>query len=84
MSRLSTASTSDAPMPGYWKTNSTMTIPPAIHASSRAVTWIAGTIAFGTAWRQITCRSGKPFKRAIVTYSLSSTSIIEPRMMRLM
>ena len=48
------------------------------------MTWMAGTIAFGTAWRQITCRSGRPFSRAIVTYSLSSTSIIEPRMMRLM
>ena len=64
--------------------SSTITTPPAIHASSSAVTWMAGTIAFGTAWRQITCRSGSPFNRAIVTYSDSSTSTIEPRMMRLM
>src|SRR4051794_7709727 len=84
MSRLPTASTSAAPMPGYWKTDSTTTTPPAIHASCSAVTWIAGTIAFGTAWRQITCLSGRPLSRAIVTYSLSSTSIVEPRMMRLM
>src|SRR5919108_860620 len=84
MSRFWTASTRAAPMPGYWKTNSTTTTPPAIHASWRAATWIAGTIAFGTACLQITCRSGRPFNRAIVTYSLSSTSTIEPRMMRLM
>src|SRR3954454_8240365 len=84
MSRLPTASTRAAPMPGYWKTDSTTTTPPAIHASCSAVTWIAGTIAFGTAWRQITCLSGRPLSRAIVTYSLSSTSIVEPRMMRLM
>src|SRR3954454_16807552 len=84
MSRLATASTRAAPIPGYWKTNSTTTTPPAIHASCRAATWIAGTIAFGTAWRQITCLSGRPLSRAIVTYSLSSTSTIEPRMMRLM
>ena len=31
---------------------------------------MAGTIAFGTAWRQMTVRSGSPFRRAIVTYSL--------------
>ncbi len=48
------------------------------------MTWMAGTIALGTAWRQITVRSGSPFRRAIVTYSDSSTSIIEPRMIRLM
>jgi hypothetical protein len=48
------------------------------------VTWIAGTIAFGTAWRQITTRLGRPFREAIVTYSLSRTSTIDPRMMRLM
>ena len=62
MSGCATASTSAAPMPGYWKTNSTITTPPAIHASCSAVTWMAGTIAFGTAWRQITCRSGRPFE----------------------
>src|SRR5215207_3125714 len=45
---------------------------------------MAGTIAFGTAWRQMTVRLGKPFRVAIVTYSLSSTSTMEPRMMRLM
>src|SRR5919202_550930 len=84
MSRLPTASTSAAPMPGYWKTNSTTTTPPAIHASCSAATWMAGTIAFGTACLQITCLSGSPLSRAIVTYSLSSTSIIEPRMIRLM
>ena len=32
----------------------------------------------------MTVRSGNPFKRAIVTYSDSRTSIVEPRMMRLM
>src|SRR5215213_3863566 len=84
MSRLPTASTSAAPMPGYEKTNSTTTTPPAIHASCSAATWIAGTIAFGTAWRHITVRSDNPFRRAIVTYSDSSTSTIEPRMIRLM
>src|SRR4051795_6259264 len=59
-------------------------MPPAIHASCSAETWMAGTIAFGTAWRQITVRSDSPFNRAIVTYSDSSTSTIEPRMIRLM
>src|SRR5215213_119289 len=84
MSRLPTASTSDAPIPGYENTNSTTTTPPAIQASCSAATWIAGTIAFGTAWRQITVRSDSPFRRAIVTYSDSSTSIMDPRMIRLM
>src|ERR671915_270124 len=84
MSRLATASTSDAPIPGYENTNSTTTTPPAIQASCNAVTWMAGTMALGTAWRQITVRSGSPFRRAIVTYSDSSTSIIDPRMIRLM
>src|SRR5919112_3134165 len=84
MSRLSTAPTSAAPMPGNENTNSTTTTPPAIQASCSAATWIAGTIAFGTAWRQITVRSDNPFRRAIVTYSDSSTSTIEPRMIRLM
>src|SRR5205085_9537057 len=46
--------------------------------------WIAGTIALGTAWRQITVRLGKPFSLAMVTYSDSSTSTIDPRMIRLM
>src|SRR5215216_3963339 len=45
---------------------------------------MAGTIAFGTACRQITVLLGKPLSAAMVTYSLSSTSTIEPRMMRLM
>src|SRR5215218_8500682 len=84
MSRLATPSTSAGPMPGYEKTNSTTTTPPAIQASWSAATWIAGTIAFGTAWRQITVRSDNPFRRAIVTCSDSSTSTIEPRMIRLM
>src|ERR687895_1657078 len=84
MSRLPTASTRAAPIPGYENTNSTTTTPPARYASWSAVTWIAGTIAFGTAWRQITVRRGSPFSVAIVTYSLSSTSTIDPRMMRLM
>src|SRR5919109_1463020 len=84
ISRLSTASMKADPMPGYEKTNSTTTTPPAIQASCSAVTWIAGTIALGTAWRQMTVRSERPLRRAIVTYSDSSTSIIEPRMIRLM
>src|SRR5918992_6268261 len=84
MSRFSTAPTSAAPIPGNEKTNSTTTTPPAIHASCSAATWIAGTIAFGTAWRQITVLSDRPLSRAIVTYSDSSTSIIDPRMIRLM
>src|SRR5215207_10255965 len=84
MSWFATPSTSAGPMPGYENTNSTTTTPPAIHASWSAATWIAGTIAFGTAWRQITVRSDSPFRRAIVTYSDSSTSTIEPRMIRLM
>src|ERR671914_2193361 len=84
MSRLSTASMNAEPMPGYENTNSTTTTPPAIQASCSAVTWIAGTMALGTACRQITVRSGRPFRRAMVTYSDSSTSIIDPRMIRLM
>ena len=38
----------------------------------------------GTAWRQMTVRLDRPFSRAIVTYSDSSTSTIEARMIRLM
>src|SRR6185312_1491346 len=41
---------------------------------------MAGTIALGTAWRQITVRLGRPLSRAMVTYSDSSTSTIEARM----
>src|ERR1700759_155137 len=55
-----------------------------MYANCRADTWSAGTIALGTAWRQMTVRFGRPFNRAIVTYSDSSTSTIDARMMRLM
>src|SRR5215211_4475919 len=84
MSRVETASTSADPIPGYWNTDSTSTTPPTIQARLSAVAWIAGAMALGSAWRQITQRSGSPFSRAIVTYSDSSTSTIEPRRMRLM
>ena len=40
--------------------------------------------ALGSAWRQSTTRSGRPLRRAIITYSLSSTSMVEARRMRVM
>ena len=48
-----------------------------------AITWMVGTMAFGMAWRQRTTRPARPLRRAIMTYSLSSTSMVEARIMRL-
>ena len=62
-----TAFTSVMPIPGYWKTNSTNTTPPASHAICRAVTWRAGTIAFRSAYRVQMTRGLKPFRCAIST-----------------
>ena len=45
-----------------------------------AMTWKVGPSALGSAWRKMTRRSDSPLRRAISTYSLSSTSIIDARM----
>jgi hypothetical protein len=83
MSRLATASTSAEPMPGNPKRYSTVTMPPASQAMLMAITWMVGTMALGRAWCQSTRDSLRPLRRAIITYSLSSTSMVEARNMRL-
>ena len=84
MSRLATESTSSEPMPGKAKRYSTTTTPPASQARLSAVTCSAGASALGTACRLSTSRSGRPLRRAIITYSLSSTSMVLARRMRVM
>ena len=82
MSRSVMALIRALPMPGYPKRYSTATMPPASQASCRAVPWVAGTMAFGMACRQMTMRSGRPLRRAIEMYSLSRISMVEARIIR--